>query len=362
MRGDTGALYSLEEVLEETHADASLVRELEEYGVVRGDRSQVGQPGGGPRYDETEREIVRAVTELARYGVGGRNLRVFRSSADREASLLQQILAPALRSRNPQRRKEALEALENLAAVTTHLQPPAAGARPAPNRLLRRPSGAICTTRNARRATSTAVLACGASHPRSGHLRRHLRSSEVPTARSTRTIAAPAGEVWELVSDPHHLPRWWPRVARVEGVERDAFTQVLASPRGRLVRADFHVVAADERALRLVWGQEVDGTPFARVLAAAETETAPAAGGAGDGGHDRAAPVPPRSLCPPGRAPRPPRRPGDAGGGARRAGAGAGLRTEGRKQKWKLALDMLDFTRGLEWYQPDIDNQQQQKG
>ena len=73
-------------------------------------------------YDETEREIVRAVTELARYGVGGRNLRAFRTSADREAALLQQILAPALRSRNAKRRKEAIEALENLAAVTTHLK------------------------------------------------------------------------------------------------------------------------------------------------------------------------------------------------------------------------------------------------
>jgi hypothetical protein len=73
-------------------------------------------------FDETEREIIAAVAELARYGVGGRNLRVFRSSADREANLLQQILAPALRSRNPQRRKEAVEALENLAAVATHLK------------------------------------------------------------------------------------------------------------------------------------------------------------------------------------------------------------------------------------------------
>jgi DNA-binding transcriptional MerR regulator len=117
VRDDSGALYSLEEVLEETKADAKLVRELEEYGVVRGE-----QRGGARYYDETEREIVGAVAELARYGVGGRNLRVFRSSADREASLLQQILAPALRSRNPQRRKEALEALENLAAVTTHLR------------------------------------------------------------------------------------------------------------------------------------------------------------------------------------------------------------------------------------------------
>jgi len=113
----TGALYSLEDVLEETKADAKLVRELEEYGVVKGE-----QRGGVRYFDETEREIIGAVAELARYGVGGRNLRVFRSSADREANLLQQILAPALRSRNPQRRKEALEALENLAAVATHLK------------------------------------------------------------------------------------------------------------------------------------------------------------------------------------------------------------------------------------------------
>jgi hypothetical protein len=117
VREQEGALYSLEDVLEETGADAKLVRELEEYGVVK------GEIRGGVRYfDETEREIVGAVSELARYGVGGRNLRVFRSSADREASLLQQILAPALRSRNPERRKDAVDALENLAAVTTHLK------------------------------------------------------------------------------------------------------------------------------------------------------------------------------------------------------------------------------------------------
>jgi DNA-binding transcriptional MerR regulator len=117
VREATGALYSLEDVLEETKAESKLVRELEEYGVVKGELR------GGVRYfDKTEREIIAAVAELARYGVGGRNLRVFRSSADREANLLQQILAPALRSRNPQRRKEALEALENLAAVATHLK------------------------------------------------------------------------------------------------------------------------------------------------------------------------------------------------------------------------------------------------
>jgi DNA-binding transcriptional MerR regulator len=114
---DTGALYSLDDVVEETGADPSLVRELVEFGVIK------GEVRAGSRYfDETEREIVRAVAELARYGVGGRNLRVFRTSADREAQLLQSILAPALRSRNPERRREAVEALENLASVTTHLK------------------------------------------------------------------------------------------------------------------------------------------------------------------------------------------------------------------------------------------------
>jgi DNA-binding transcriptional MerR regulator len=114
---DPGALYSLEDVVEETGADAGLVRELVDFGVIKGELR-----AGARYFDETEREIVRAVSELARYGVGGRNLRVFRSSADREAQLLQSILAPALRSRNPERRREAIEALENLASVTTHLK------------------------------------------------------------------------------------------------------------------------------------------------------------------------------------------------------------------------------------------------
>ena len=112
-----GSLYRLEDVLDDTGADPGLVKELEDYGVIKGERRD-----GEVLYDDTEREIIRAVTELKRYGVGGRNLRVFRTSADREAALLEQILAPALRSRNPERRKEAVEALENLAAIASHLK------------------------------------------------------------------------------------------------------------------------------------------------------------------------------------------------------------------------------------------------
>jgi DNA-binding transcriptional MerR regulator len=112
-----GSLYRLDDVLDDTGADRALVKELEDFGVIKGERRD-----GETLYDDTEREIVRAVTELKRYGVGGRNLRVFRTSADREAALLEQILAPALRSRNAERRKEAVEALENLAAIASHLK------------------------------------------------------------------------------------------------------------------------------------------------------------------------------------------------------------------------------------------------
>jgi len=111
------SLYSLGDVLEETGAEVALVRELEEFGVIKGE-----QRDGEVFYDDTEREIIRAVTELARFGVHGRNLRVFRTSADREAALLEQILAPSLRSRNPERRREAVEALENLATIASHLK------------------------------------------------------------------------------------------------------------------------------------------------------------------------------------------------------------------------------------------------
>jgi uncharacterized protein YndB with AHSA1/START domain len=94
----------------------------------------------------------------------------------------------------------------------------------------------------------------------------------VPTARRSRTIAAPAERLWDIVSDPHHLPRWWPRVARVEGVAHGAFTEVMLTAKGKTVRADFDLVEADEQQGLLLWSQRVAGTPFARLLRSAETE------------------------------------------------------------------------------------------
>jgi uncharacterized protein YndB with AHSA1/START domain len=102
----------------------------------------------------------------------------------------------------------------------------------------------------------------------------------VPTARRSRTIAAPVDVIWEIVHDPHHLPRWWPRVSRVEDVEGDAFTEVMITRKGKTVRADFNLLPSEMGERALTWAQRVEGTPFARLLRSAETEVrlAPLAG------------------------------------------------------------------------------------
>jgi uncharacterized protein YndB with AHSA1/START domain len=79
-------------------------------------------------------------------------------------------------------------------------------------------------------------------------------------------IAASQRELWELVRDPYHMPRWWPGVERVEDVGEDRFTQVFKTARGRPVRADYRLIDSREPWL-LAWEQDVAGTPFARVLA-----------------------------------------------------------------------------------------------
>lgn len=93
----------------------------------------------------------------------------------------------------------------------------------------------------------------------------------MPSVRRERVVEAAPGAVWAVVSNPHHQPRWWPRVTRVEDVAGGRFTQVFATQAGRTVRADFRVVErAEGRAI--AWEQQVEGTPFARVFRASRTE------------------------------------------------------------------------------------------
>jgi DNA-binding transcriptional MerR regulator len=117
LRGGGTAFHTLEQLCDDTRATPALVKELRDFGVVQGTARD-----GVIVFDDDEREIVRAAVELAHYGVGGRHLRVLRSSADREGALLEQLLGPSLRSRSAERRAEAVDALETLAATTMRLK------------------------------------------------------------------------------------------------------------------------------------------------------------------------------------------------------------------------------------------------
>ena len=85
------------------------------------------------------------------------------------------------------------------------------------------------------------------------------------TTRRSRVVAAPREKVWELVADPYHHPRWWPRVERVEGVTARGWTNVLLSARGNTVRTDW-TVEAHQQPVERRWAQELTGTPFERLF------------------------------------------------------------------------------------------------
>jgi uncharacterized protein YndB with AHSA1/START domain len=84
-------------------------------------------------------------------------------------------------------------------------------------------------------------------------------------------------EVWELVSDPYNLPRWWPRTSRVESVDRkpegkrSQWTKVLETAEGRGVRADFRCLSS-AKPERYVWEQQLSGTPFEKHLRSSTVE------------------------------------------------------------------------------------------
>ena len=96
-------------------------------------------------------------------------------------------------------------------------------------------------------------------------------------ARRSRVIPAPRPDVWQVVSDPYHLPRWWPNVARVESVHErkggsdSQWTTVFETRSGKSVRAAFR--CRYSRAPEAYgWEQEIPGSPFEKYLRSAVTE------------------------------------------------------------------------------------------
>ena len=93
-----------------------LVRELEEFALLQ---PHVG--GREKRYAEGDVDVAAACGRLSRYGVAPRHLRAFRTAADRESALLEAIVAPGLRARNPDRRRAAVEDLQELGEAAQEL-------------------------------------------------------------------------------------------------------------------------------------------------------------------------------------------------------------------------------------------------
>jgi DNA-binding transcriptional MerR regulator len=106
----------LDGLCERAGIDARLARELEDFGLLT-PRTE----GGEKRYSELEADIALACGRLAQYGIAPRHLRLFRTAADREAALIEQVVGPALRARNPERRRSGVEDLEALGAVAAEL-------------------------------------------------------------------------------------------------------------------------------------------------------------------------------------------------------------------------------------------------
>ncbi len=106
----------LAELCERTGLTPALTRELEEYGLLES-RIEAGER----LYREDEADIAAACAKLARIGIDARHLRSFKSASEREVGLLETIVAPALRSRKPERRQGGVEDLQMLAELAQEL-------------------------------------------------------------------------------------------------------------------------------------------------------------------------------------------------------------------------------------------------
>jgi len=109
--------YSFEEVASAAGLTLDELREVERFGLVIG-----RAVGGDTLYDEHAVVAARTAGEFLRYGIEPRHLRLYRNSADREAGLIEQVIMPWVKQRNPQSRAQARTSLEDLARLGAELR------------------------------------------------------------------------------------------------------------------------------------------------------------------------------------------------------------------------------------------------
>jgi hypothetical protein len=102
-----------EDLLSEADIDGGLLAALEQYGIVR--------PGPAGFYDTDAVELARTASALTEFGIEPRHLRAFRAAADRETGLLQQIVGPMARQRDPDAAARAEDLLREMAGLSVRL-------------------------------------------------------------------------------------------------------------------------------------------------------------------------------------------------------------------------------------------------
>jgi DNA-binding transcriptional MerR regulator len=104
---------SREELIEAAAIEAAQLNQLEQFGLL------APRPGGF--FDGDALIIAKTVAEMNRFGLEPRHLRAFRAAADREVGLVEQVVAPLVRQRNPESRGRAEEVARELAALSVKL-------------------------------------------------------------------------------------------------------------------------------------------------------------------------------------------------------------------------------------------------
>jgi len=108
----TGISMTMEELCAATGLGTTTVASLEGFGLIA-----PLSVGGVLYYDEEALTVARTVAEFGRYGIEPRHLRLYRNAVDREMGLIEQVVTPLLRQRNPESRQRAINASADLARL-----------------------------------------------------------------------------------------------------------------------------------------------------------------------------------------------------------------------------------------------------
>lgn len=109
----TAARVGRAELLAAAGIDEGRLAEWESFGLIG--------PGADGGYDIEAVTVARLVADLGRFGLEPRHLRIMKAAAEREAGLVEQVVAPLRRHRNPQTRAGAEASVRELAELSVRL-------------------------------------------------------------------------------------------------------------------------------------------------------------------------------------------------------------------------------------------------